>query len=340
MIDLNHKHITRAARNAGSAIGKYSLVKNFEKDSASCWNYMKVVRGSALCSICSGRSEVFFKENKALISLDTCLKAVGSCEGFFLTLVDLAKALEAYNQNKPSGITKEEKERMNQLQIDLKKFHPPQTLVKSFQHYNKIKEKPDQAKNEAIRICSMIMNIRKAPFILVMNREGVSRVMAIIKKKLELAKSKETEEINRTTEERLKNLENFRIKNNLTETDASIIEKKAKILKFQHEKLRRLDQVLKKRKSNLNRKVKTLQNNWNKKNQRKLLSISEALTNLEDHDESSPDPSEENDPFYPTLDSQVFISDTLVFDALNDASLSVVVHGSDLHPMNMSLKFP
>lgn len=124
MIDLNHKYITKAVQDAGVAIGQSDLVKNFEGDSITCWNYMKAVRGSALCSICSGRSEIFFKDDKALISMDTCLQAVNSCEGFFMTLIDLAHALRAYKSNQTTLKTADEQLRVATLQKDLQKYRP------------------------------------------------------------------------------------------------------------------------------------------------------------------------------------------------------------------------
>ena len=38
---------------------------------ARCWNHMAKIRSSSVCTTCSGRSQIFFSGNKAMVSEDT-----------------------------------------------------------------------------------------------------------------------------------------------------------------------------------------------------------------------------------------------------------------------------
>lgn len=48
-----------------------------------CWNHLKKLRGTSLCSICSGRSQNYFCREKSLIDLATCQDSINHCEDFF-----------------------------------------------------------------------------------------------------------------------------------------------------------------------------------------------------------------------------------------------------------------
>ena len=63
-------------------LAKASFFTTISISSDVCWDNMVKIRGSALCQICSGRSNTFFRDNKALISEVTCQEAVSKCKGF------------------------------------------------------------------------------------------------------------------------------------------------------------------------------------------------------------------------------------------------------------------
>ena len=130
-----------------------------------------------MCSICSGRSEHFFAKDKVLISPNTCLDAVSKCENFFFRLSKLRTVLPEVNQvilkTKPS---KDTLEKLIKLQDSLTKYSPPAELVEAFAAYDQSAGDATARHHKASAICSMIMNVRKAPYIMVMNHESVDAI--------------------------------------------------------------------------------------------------------------------------------------------------------------------
>ena len=57
----------------------------------ACWREMAKLRSSSVCTICSGRSEFFFRGQKSIISGDICNQIVQKC---FSTFIILARASE------------------------------------------------------------------------------------------------------------------------------------------------------------------------------------------------------------------------------------------------------
>ena len=73
-----------------------TVLNNFadlESKSQHCWKYIARLRASSLCSICSGRSQVFFKEDKASITIGTCHDVMTRCWSHFEVLVRFIKGV-------------------------------------------------------------------------------------------------------------------------------------------------------------------------------------------------------------------------------------------------------
>ena len=90
LIDINKDKLTAAVASIrkkvdfvikmtkDKSLKRYSdeVFPKFKHNSNKCWDYMKKMRGTAMCSTCSGRSEVYFSNGKILISPKTCKQAV------------------------------------------------------------------------------------------------------------------------------------------------------------------------------------------------------------------------------------------------------------------------
>lgn len=186
LIDLNHKHLVNVVNKVGVQLSQQKFVSNFEKDSWNCWNHMKVARSSALCSICSGRSETFFKDEKALINPDTCLKATDACQNFFTKIAKIRQliTLEAVKLNSAE---------LNNLERDLNTFSPPAELIAAFTARSSTTLNNESKLKASFTICSMIMNLRKRPYILIMNHEGIKHFLEVVEQKIKADALLETE---------------------------------------------------------------------------------------------------------------------------------------------------
>lgn len=141
------------------------IFSTFKKESSQCWDYMNYLRGSAICFTCSGRSEIFFKNNKILIAPETCLKAVANCKPFFSNLRWITQSLDKLT--KDSQLMREDSSMKFLFNVtrELERHSPPKDLLSSFKTYT---ERPDDEVTRghaASAICSMIVNARKQPFI-------------------------------------------------------------------------------------------------------------------------------------------------------------------------------
>jgi hypothetical protein len=66
---------------------------NFHDALWKCTNHLKVVRNSALCSICAGDSRDYFFQltDKAAVSMPACVAMMGNCDNFFNKTMSLVK---------------------------------------------------------------------------------------------------------------------------------------------------------------------------------------------------------------------------------------------------------
>ena len=92
--DSNHagyQTIIAAAKNylnKGANLAAINELKDFPSASdkrifndslTKCWDYMAKKRAASICSTCSGRSEVFFKNNKGLLTTSICSESLSVC---------------------------------------------------------------------------------------------------------------------------------------------------------------------------------------------------------------------------------------------------------------------
>ena len=93
-VQRNNPHLVASNINASIAVLNST-------DVASCSDELSRVRGSALCTICSGNSQFSFLGGKAVLSTDVCLGLYSKCEfqiaGPTIFLGLLMKDLEAIN---------------------------------------------------------------------------------------------------------------------------------------------------------------------------------------------------------------------------------------------------
>jgi hypothetical protein len=68
-------------------------LQQFNTALTTCWQEMISSRASAVCSSCSGRSSLFFKNSKGLISQEFCTSIMGHCASTLPTLLEIVIGL-------------------------------------------------------------------------------------------------------------------------------------------------------------------------------------------------------------------------------------------------------
>ena len=84
------------------------VLNSFQSINASsqvCWDYLSKIRSLSLCSVCSGRREVFFRYSKALISFSTCSDIMKKCGDHFGLLVKFVKRSSQLAETLYDGIS-------------------------------------------------------------------------------------------------------------------------------------------------------------------------------------------------------------------------------------------
>lgn len=151
---------------------KESLPKemlNFPFEMEKCWNHIVSLRGSALCSICSGRSQHYFdpKNKKILIDSSHCRSVVENCEGFFTSLTQVVNQIaenlkKTLNSGDPNSY-------WTYLATTLKEYGPPKDLINAINLYDRHKADANRTGLHSAKVCSMIFNIRKKPYIVALD---------------------------------------------------------------------------------------------------------------------------------------------------------------------------
>lgn len=146
--------------------------KDFSKHSTRCWNFMAEQRSKLLCGICSGRSNQFFANGKIILSTETCSQAADTCHDFFAKLDVLISDLEALQpllQNNQDAYTK-----ITSVLANLKHNAPPRELLDAFKTYAAARHDQVAAGVSLLSAeattCVMIMNVRKMPFVALLDR--------------------------------------------------------------------------------------------------------------------------------------------------------------------------
>lgn len=208
MIDLNHQYLSDSVLKAAKLIGEQDQFKSFPDQSSECWTFMKKMRSSALCSICSGRSEAFFHSDKALIAEDTCKGAATACDAFFRAISDISKMFKSTDVFQARrSLSKGDFAELTQLAKDLKAYSPPQDLIDAFEEKvaNELMAVPTTS--NSVKICSKIMNIRKKPYILVMNSEGLKIFTDTAKRFIDLKEESIIKSLDEEANKKIKKLD-------------------------------------------------------------------------------------------------------------------------------------
>ena len=136
----------------------------YKKLSDRCWDHMAKIRNSALCSTCSGRSEMFFSKDKILISADACREIVDSCQPYFAHLEHIYALVKSKRTTieetvlalKPSSLIKSAIDKFF-------KFSPPVQLWEALSDYVKHRSDEQRSGLHSAKVCSMIASINKLP---------------------------------------------------------------------------------------------------------------------------------------------------------------------------------
>ena len=113
-----------------------------------------------MCSICSGRSNIFFNNSKILVNVDSCESIIKSCQQFFIKLKEFTKdyqSLITIVEKTMSGTT--QNSTLTVLHLDLIKYSPPAYLIDLFVNYDKAEQ--NNKPSLAAQICGRILNLRQ-----------------------------------------------------------------------------------------------------------------------------------------------------------------------------------
>ena len=91
LASLSQTNFHRALRDLATRLDKKAAFN-------SCWNKMAEIRSNSLCSTCSGRSLVFFRENKGVISDSSCSSIIASCKHTFEIMVEFMQGIDAISE--------------------------------------------------------------------------------------------------------------------------------------------------------------------------------------------------------------------------------------------------
>lgn len=310
MIFLNNKYLVETVTNVSKAINKSEEFKDFGNHSSRCWSQMEKIRQSALCSICSGRSQIFFKSSKALISEATCLKTVYECKRFFFALNGLAQLLEESEASAAEDLTAEESDAA-ELQEALAAYRPPAALLAAFAEFERLRSTP-----AAVAVCEMVVNIRKPPYILVMNGRGLQRFEVLANRNNDLRIMAALKDLYSNLNDRKVMLEKLHSRGKLT--DKIYRQKLMGIETLKNERKAFIEKQRQKMIEKTAAKAKKLADNWNSGQESRSLSSSTALQSTDN----------------------TFVSDSLVYLVDADRANNYVVDQCLRNtPMNMSLTF-
>lgn len=171
-----YKHSKSSYHNMKFYHDIYSF-SNFKEESNKCWKSMKQARSSAICSICSGRSETYFSKDKIILPEDTCNRVVEDCELFFIKLRSIVQRFpQVLNSYKDMDLINDDYRDFQIMEKELRTYCPPQVLLDAFAEYEEAKKQGKDIGLPAANVCSMILNIRKTPYIIQMNPNAIETV--------------------------------------------------------------------------------------------------------------------------------------------------------------------
>lgn len=163
---LNSKNKGEAVRKEFLHINmlKEAFFKGKDLDVSECWNYMKKVRGAALCSTCAADSSQFFKSGKALIDLGECQNMLSKCKSHFAFIVDFVNDLEAIqvliNMNPSTAANSNTLKAIEPLIVKVK------TQLKKNEKIWKLLKAPNLDAKQQIELCDNSFMLNKTPLII------------------------------------------------------------------------------------------------------------------------------------------------------------------------------
>lgn len=140
----------------------HRLTRNGFNDSiTNCWNHMNQARSAAYCFVCAGSSPSYIKDNKALVSIDTCTSLLGECKDFFYDIMSLVKALNTLgNITTSRSSTKEEKKWIEELNHKFEKLD----LINDIMNLEK-STIPAIKSQLSSKLCGTLVKVAKKSFI-------------------------------------------------------------------------------------------------------------------------------------------------------------------------------
>lgn len=142
---------------------------DLRKYGMNCRNALLSIRGPAFCSVCSGRSQVFFtyEKDKLLIDLSTCKKTIEDCGPFQDLYAAIKKELQAVIPKAADAVIKQNLWNyvfLLEYYEDFLKYASPPHLIEALEAIKTVTNKKlrDQA---SITACTLMLDITKKPFV-------------------------------------------------------------------------------------------------------------------------------------------------------------------------------
>lgn len=158
---------------------------------------MNLIRGSALCSICSGRHQNFENNGKLLIDSKSCNQVIFKCKDFFAELARFAQSLDDFieESNDHPSLNKYKSliAYLNFAKQELENYLPEEVLSS----LAKIKLSTQTNTGNNADLCGMIMNLRKEPVVDYLNRTLVPTVNKVSKALRRIASEESSGETSR-----------------------------------------------------------------------------------------------------------------------------------------------
>lgn len=148
-----------------STYGNDVLTSVYKTEMQKCWSDMVALRRASICSTCSGRSSVFFKDGKGMVADSFCQRSIKSCLKSLTMTFDMIKMLKWLSdinaQLAPHSIRMGVEGWFNTDKVKL-----AYNEIISDQYHSSIESlATTQDRNLAIHVCDKYFNLAKMPFI-------------------------------------------------------------------------------------------------------------------------------------------------------------------------------
>lgn len=133
-----------------------------------CEKALLSIRGPALCSVCSGRSEIFFndKKDKLLIDLASCKNVIETCKPAFETHHYMIQMLDGATKQSSASNSQDKANLLSQigkLRAEMMELAPPQHLMDAFKKISFRDTNKEELDRKSIEACSLLIDIMKKP---------------------------------------------------------------------------------------------------------------------------------------------------------------------------------